>query len=91
MRVELDRRAIATLGEEHSVELAVRAGAETIASQARTHAPGRTSGWIAAHDENVGYDSSFGHWIEWGTVNSQAYSPLRRALAELGLQLRAAE
>ena len=89
MRVELDRHAINNLGEEESIRLATHGGAQAIASQARTHAPGHTGSWIAAHDENVGYDSSFGHWIEWGTIYSPAYAPLRRALAELGLSMRA--
>ena len=91
MRVELDRRAIEALGEDGAAAKGAEAVAKLIAADARTHAPGHTGSWIAAHERNVGYDSSFGHWIEWGTIYSPAYAPLRRALAGMGLQLREGE
>lgn len=65
--------------------------AAAVAEAARQNAPGDQGRTVTiARDRetvSVGFASSIGHLIEWGSKNNPAYAPLRRAVRAAGLRL----
>jgi len=63
--------------------------AQVVADNAKELAPGNEGSYIEAEDNEVIFDNPRHAWhiVEFGSVNNEAYSPLRRAVTASGLRL----